>query len=72
MLNIMVGLRKSIKALYELNSHLQIKDHHFTEQHEFFLGNKSFLSGKGPGAASRRSWVSWGIPFPTAEGREEL
>lgn len=49
-LNIMVGLRKSIKALYELNTHLQIKDHHFTEQHEFFLGNKSFLSGKGPEA----------------------
>lgn len=28
-LNIMVGLRQSIKALYELNSSLQIKDSHF-------------------------------------------
>lgn len=44
----MVGLRQSIKALYELNSSLQIKDSHFEEQHSFFLGNKGFLSGKGP------------------------
>lgn len=49
-LNIMVGLRQSIKALYELNSSLQIKDSHFQEQHSFFLGNKGFLSGKGPEA----------------------
>jgi hypothetical protein len=46
----MVGLRKSIKALYELNSFLQIKDNHYTEEHEFVLGNKSFLSGKSPDA----------------------
>ena len=46
----MVGLRKSIKALYELNSYLQIKDNHFIEQHSFFLGNKGYLSGKGPEA----------------------
>jgi acetone carboxylase gamma subunit len=49
-LNIMVGLRQSIKALYEINSNLEIKDSHFDEQHEFFLGNKAYLSGKGPEA----------------------
>lgn len=49
-LNIMVGLRQSIKALYELNSSLQLRDAHFQEQHSFFLGNKGFLSGKGPEA----------------------
>ena len=49
-LNIMVGLRQSIKALYELNCSLLVKDGHFEEQHSFFLGNKGFLSGKGPEA----------------------
>jgi 1-phosphatidylinositol-4-phosphate 5-kinase len=49
-LNIMVGLRQSIKALYELNLCLEVKDSHFDEQHEFFLGNKAYLSGKGPEA----------------------
>lgn len=32
-LNIMVGLRQSIKALYELNASLEVKDSHFNEQH---------------------------------------
>lgn len=45
MLNIMVGLRKSIKSLYDLNICLQIREDHFTEEHEFMLGNKS-LNGK--------------------------
>ena len=49
-LNIMVGLRKSIKALYQLNSYLEVKDNHFKEEHSFFLGNKGYLSGKGPQA----------------------
>ena len=46
----MVGLRQSVKALYELNASLQIKENHFSEQHEFFLGNKAYLSGRGPEA----------------------
>lgn len=41
----MVGLRKSIKSLFELNNYLELKSNHFTEEHEFLLGNK-FLNGK--------------------------
>lgn len=44
-LNLMVGLRKSIRSLYELNSFLELKSGHFKEEHEFLLGNK-VLSGK--------------------------
>lgn len=46
-LNIMVGLRRSITALTNIS---EIKESHFTDQHEFYLGNKAFLSGKGPEA----------------------
>ena len=42
-LNIMVGLRKSVKSLYDLSSHLKIKDDHFAEEHEFVLGNKTMI-----------------------------
>ena len=41
----MVGLRKSVKSLYELNNYLDLKANHFTEEHEFLLGNK-FMNGK--------------------------
>lgn len=30
-LNLMVGLRKSIRSLYELNSYLELKSSHFKE-----------------------------------------
>jgi|JI9StandDraft_2_1071091.scaffolds.fasta_scaffold119618_2 hypothetical protein len=46
-LNIMVGLRKSIRALIEVP---EIKESHFSEEHSFYLGNKAFLSGRGPEA----------------------
>ena len=39
-LNLMVGMRMSIKALYEPNSFVDLKDSHFTESHEFLLGSK--------------------------------
>jgi 1-phosphatidylinositol-4-phosphate 5-kinase len=32
-LNIMVGLRKSLKSLYELSSSQKIKEEHFSEEH---------------------------------------
>ena len=32
-LNLMVGLRKSVKSLYELNNYLELKANHFTEEH---------------------------------------
>ncbi len=39
----MVGLRKSVKSLYDLSSHLKIKDENFSEEHEFVLGNKTMI-----------------------------
>lgn len=39
-LNLMIGLRKSIKSLHELNHQLELKDAHFDEKYEFLLTNR--------------------------------
>lgn len=39
-LNLMIGLRKSIKALHELNYQLELNEQHFSEKHEFLLANR--------------------------------
>lgn len=44
-LNLMVGLRKSIRSLYNANGLFELKSSHFAEQHEFLLGSKA-LNGK--------------------------
>ena len=41
-LNLMVGMRQSIKSLHELSSEMELKDSHFSEKQSFVLSNKVY------------------------------